>query len=272
MSVVDLDAIFKRYGDWWCKQKGGKCDRMNPVQSGYEQYKMVVSDEHIEYYGNPNKVVVPQIASQQVLVNATSVEQSQSVKFSKATSSTFTWSLQEGIKLGMSVTYKVGVAPIMSVETTISGELSFSSTQTNTQTETKTWEVAQPVIVPAKTQVQSVLIIDESRVTQNFHNKFTLSGSVCSNSPSKIDGHYYWFHSVADIFTKFPQAGFTVRGNQVFYSGDGSFDGVAGIGTRLELTESPIGDPSKVLKAYTLIPATPGAGVARLADIDCETA
>ncbi|GLO05680.1 ETX/MTX2 family pore-forming toxin [Pseudomonas putida] len=264
MSTVDLDAIFKRYGDWWCQQKGGKCDRMNPVQPGYEQYQLVVSDEHIEYYGNPDETVIPQIASQQVLVNSTSVEQSQSVRFSKTTSSSFTWSLQEGIKLGMSVTYGVGVAPIMSAKTTISGELSFNATQSDTQTETKTWEVAQPIVVPAKTQVVSVLIIDESRVSQKFHNKFILSGWVCSNSPKRIEGHYYWFHPVAEIFRQFPQPGFTVRGSQVFYEGDGSFDGIAGIGTRLEVTESPIDKPSEVLRSYTLVPAIPSAGVAQI--------
>lgn len=266
MALPDLDAVFKQYGDWWCKQRGGKCDRMNVVQKGYEQYRLIISGMQIDYYGEPDTQMIPQVGSQQILTNGTTVEQSQTVTLSKTTTSTFTWQLQEGFKIGMSVKFGVGVPPIASAETTISGELSFSSTQAWTNTEQKSWQVNQPVKVPAKREVEATLLIDERQFTQRFHSKCTLGGYVCSNSPDRIHGHYFWFHPVSDIVNKFPQPGFTARGNVVLYEGDGRFDGLMGVRTRLDLKERPIGDNTTVLRSYSIVEPISGAGIAGVHD------
>lgn len=266
MSMPDLDAIFKQYGDWWCRERGGRCDRMNVVQKGFEDRRLVLSDERIDFYGSPDTATKPTIGARQVLSNGTNVEQSQTVELSKSTTSTFAWSLTEGFKLSMSAKFKVGVPPIVSAETTISGELSFSSTQTKTESETKTWRVSQPVKVPARTEVEAVLLIDEEKFSQRFHSRAVLSGYVCSNSPDRIDGHYFWFHPIASIFEKFPTRGFTVQfGNRVFWEGDGVFDGLMGVRTRLNLTEKPLDNP-KQLRTYSIIEPMIGAGIAGLHD------
>lgn len=265
MSLPDLDAIFKQYGDWWCKARGGKCDRMNVVQAGYEDRRLVISDERIEYYGSADTQMKPTIGARQVLSNGTNVEQAQTVELSKTTTSTFAWSLTEGFKLGMSVKFKVGVPPIASAETSFSGELSFSSTQTKTESEQKSWRVSQPVKVPSRTEVEAVLMIDEQSFSQRFHSKCVLSGYVCSNSPDRIDGHYFWFHSIGAIFDRFPTPGFTVQGDKVFYQGDGSFQGVMGVRTRLNLTEKSLDNP-KQLRSYSIVEPIDGAGIAGLHD------
>jgi len=267
MSLPDLDQVFKQYGDWWCKEKRGKCDRMNLVQKGYEQYRFTISDMRIEYYDEPDREMIPQVGSQQILTNGTSVEQSQTVELSKTTTSSFTWSLTEGFKIGMSVKFGVGVPPIASAETTISGELSFSSTQSSTNTEQKGWKVSQPVKVPSKTEVEATLLIDERKFSQRFHSKCILGGYVCSNSPDRIGGHYFWFHDVSAIFSKFPQPGFTVRGDQVFYQGDGQFKGLMGVRTRLDLKERPLGDKTTVLRSYSIVQPLSGAGIAGVHDV-----
>jgi hypothetical protein len=267
MALPDLDKVFKQYGDWWCKQKGGKCDRMNLLQKGYEQYRFVIADMHIDYYEEPDVQMIPQLGSQQILSNGTSVEQSQTVTLSKTTTSTFAWQLQEGFKIGMSVKFKAGVPPIASAETTISGEVSFSSTQAWTNTEQKSWQVNQPVKVPAKTEVEATLLIDERKFTQRFHSKCTLGGYVCSNSPDRISGHYFWFHPVSEIFSKFPQPQFAVQGTVVLYQGDGQFDGLMGVRTRLDLTERPIGDKTTVLRSYSIVEPLGGAGIAGVHDV-----
>jgi hypothetical protein len=237
MSLPDLDQVFKQYGDWWCKQQGGRCDRMNLVQDGYEDKRLTISDMRIEYYDEPDNQMIPQVGAEQILTNSTSVEQSETVVLSKTTTSSFTWSLTEGFKIGMSVKFGVGVPPIASAETTISGELSFSSTQSLTSTEQKAWNVTQPVKVPPHSEVDATLLIDERKFSQRFHSKCVLGGYVCSNSPDRINGHYFWFHSVSEIFSKFPQPGFTVQGDQVFYEGDGKFDGLMGIRTRVDFKQ-----------------------------------
>lgn len=262
MSMPDLDAIFKQYGDWWCREHGGQCDRMNVVQKGYEDHRLVLSDERIEYYGSADSLEKPTTGARQKLTNRTSVEQSQTVQLTKSTTSTFAWSLTEGFKLSISVKLAAGVPSIVSGETTISGELSFSSTQTQTVSETKTWQVNQPVRVPAQTEVEAVLLIDEEKFSQRFHSKAVLSGYVCSNSPDRIDGHYFWFHAISSIFEKFPTRGFTVQpGNRVFWEGDGVCEGLLGVRTRLNLTEKPLDNPN-ALRSYTIIDPMTGAGIA----------
>ncbi len=267
MSLTDLDQVFKKYGDWWCKEKGGKCDRMNLVQSGYEQYRFSISDMRIEYYDEPDCKMIPQVGSQQIVSNGTSLEQSQTVELSKTTTSSFTWSLTEGFKIGMSVKFAAGVPAIASAETSISSELSFSSTQSCTNTEQKTWKVSQPVKVPPGTEVEARLLIEEREFSQRFHSKCILGGFVCSNSPDRINDHYFWFHHVSEIFSKFPQPGFTVRGDQVRYQGDGQFTGLMGVRTRLDLKESPIGDKTTVLRSYSIMQPLSGAGIAGVHDV-----
>lgn len=262
MSYLNLDEIFKQYGDWWCKERGGKCDRMNTVQKGFEQYRLQISDARIEYYADPAEKFIPHIGARQVLTNKSSSEQTQTVKLSKTTTSTFAWSLKEGFKIGMSVKFAVGVPPIASAETTISSELSFEATQTKTETETRLWEVTQPVRVVPNTEVEAVLFIDEERFSQPFHSKCTFSGYVCSNSPSRIDGHYFWFHSIADIFRKFPHPNFKVQGNVVLYEGDGSFEGLMGIRSRLEITEKRLDDPNQIVNKYVIFEQLENAGIA----------
>lgn len=267
MAMPNLDAVFKQYGDAWCKERGGKCDRMNLVQKGYEQYMFVASDMRIEYYADPDTVMNPQFGAEQVLANGSSVEQSQTIELQKTTTSSFTWSLTEGFKIGMSVKFAVGVPPIASAETTISSELSFSSTQTSNKTEQKSWKVSQPVKVPPRTEVTATLLIDERKFSQRFHSKCVLSGYVCSNSPDRIEGHYFWFHPVSSIFNKYPQAGFTVRGDKVYYEGDGVFEGLMGVRTRLNIKESPVGSPRTVQREYIIPEPIQGAGIAGLHDV-----
>lgn len=263
----DLDLIFKKYGDWWCRERGGRCDRMNMVQSGYEEKRLVLSDMRIEYYDDPNTLMVPQTGAQQILTNNTSLEQSQTVVLSKTTTSTFTWQLTEGFKIGMKAEFAVGVPPIVSAKTEISGELNFSSTQTSTKTEQKSWQVTQAVKVPPKSEVEATLLIDENKFSQRFHSRCTLSGYVCSNSPDRIDGHYFWFHPIAAIFARFPQRGFTVKGDVVLYEGDGKFDGMMGVRTRLDLQERALGDKTKVLRQYSIAQSLDGAGIVGIDDV-----
>jgi hypothetical protein len=261
MSYPDLDAVFKQYGDWWCKERGGKCDRMNTLQKGYEDRRLVILDPRADYYGDLAEAMKPQIGANQVLTNSTSIEQSQAITLSKATTSSFTWSLQEGFKLGMSIKFSVGIPAIASTTTTMSGELSFSATQSTTKTEQRTWQVSQPIRVPPKSEVEAVLFIDERKFSQKFHSKCTLSGYVCSNSPDRIDGHYFWFHDITNILSKFPQPGFTVKNGVVFYQGDGSFDGLMGVRTRLDITERPLGGGA-ALKNYSIVDPMIDAAIA----------
>ncbi|HRO11406.1 ETX/MTX2 family pore-forming toxin [Amaricoccus sp.] len=265
MSLPDLDAIFKQYGDWWCKSKGGKCDRMNVVQPGFEDRRLVVGDGWIDYYGSPDTEMRPTIGARQTLSNGTNLEQSQTVELSKTTTSTFAWSLTEGFKLGAGLKFKVGVPPIASAETTFSAELNFSATQTKTESEQKTWRVSQPVKVPARSEVEAVLAIDEQSFRQRFHSRCVLSGFVCSNSPDRIEGHYFWFHHITDIIRRYPTPGFRIEGSKVHYEGDGVFEGKMGVRTRLNLTEKSLDNPRQ-LRSWSIVEPIAGAGIAGLHD------
>lgn len=267
MSIItDLSPVFKKFGDSWCKERGGTCDHMQVRQDGYEQYQIRVHDMRIEYYDDLESIMVPDVGGSQLLTNNTSVEQTQTIKISKTTTNNFTWSLKEGFKAGLSVKFKAGVPPIASGETTMSAELNFESTQANSKTEQRAWEVDQPVMVPPKTEVEAKLLIDQKKFSQSFHSKCILTGYVCSTSPNQINGHYFWFHHIANILSKYPQPGFTVKGDHVLYQGDGQFKGLMGVRTNINLKERPLGNKNIVSKEYNIVQPLAGAGIAGVHD------
>lgn len=90
MSLPDLDTIFRHYGELWCRERGGDCDRMNVVQKGYADRRLVLSDEPIDFHGSVAMAMKPTAGARRVLTDGFNI-----LQFSKSRTRTFAWTLTE---------------------------------------------------------------------------------------------------------------------------------------------------------------------------------
>ncbi|MED2575650.1 ETX/MTX2 family pore-forming toxin Cry15Aa, partial [Bacillus thuringiensis] len=118
--------------------------------------------------GNLNFSVVPELdfSVSQDLFNNTSVQQSQTASFNESRTETTSTAVTHGVKSGVTVSAsakfnaKILVKSIeQTITTTVSTEYNFSSTTTRTNTVTRGWSIAQPVLVPPHSRVTATLQI-----------------------------------------------------------------------------------------------------------------
>jgi hypothetical protein len=106
---------------------------------------------------NPG-VLVPELVDQKEIDNSSAATVSEQFSYTKTTTDTFAFSFTEGLKVGVSAKFKAGI-PVAGTEWTVSGELSFSATQTQTTTTTNTWSNTVTANVPAHTKVRAVAFV-----------------------------------------------------------------------------------------------------------------
>jgi len=119
---------------------------------------------------------VPEVVDQTEIVNPTPATVSNQFSYSKKVADTFTFSFTEGIKVGVSAKFKAGV-PVANTEWTVSGEISFSGTQTQTTSRETTWTNTTTINVPANTKIHVDAIV--SVVTPVY--EFTASAVVINS-------------------------------------------------------------------------------------------
>ena len=245
MSFPDLNAHFKRFCDQKVAEWGGKVDRVNLIQSGYEQYGFFIDQQTYQYYGSPTIITTPSQVWKREYENGSSVEQELRIEFSEKRIDSFTWSLTEGFNITTSTSVTIGVPGEFGIGGSVSTELSFSSTQEKTETRERTWTIDSPLRIPAHTKVVAIVIIDELKGDQTFYLKCRLNRYVCSNSPSPVgppggSKHYYWFWPVSMIFTEMPLDRFRVSGSTVLFEGSGSFKTQGSLDIYAKVTETPL--------------------------------
>jgi hypothetical protein len=118
-------------------------------------------------------MMVPEVVAQSDLRNPTPATISDQFSYSKKMTDTFTFAFTEGIKVGVSAKFTAGV-PVAKTEWTVSGEINFSATQTQTATNETTWTKTTTVNVPANTKVHVTGLV--SVVTPMY--SFTASAVV----------------------------------------------------------------------------------------------
>ena len=108
--------------------------------------------------------------------NASPGEVSVSLKRSESTTATFTWSLTEGIKVGVKTDVEVGIPKIADGKIEVSAEMNLSSTQASTTSKTQVWEVDAAITVPAWTHVDASMILKQGVQDAAFEIDVTCGG------------------------------------------------------------------------------------------------
>ncbi|MFB7905645.1 ETX/MTX2 family pore-forming toxin [Kitasatospora sp. NPDC056076] len=130
---------------------------------------------HVDILGDATlspPVIIPNKGSQQIYsqdyTNGTSVEQSQTLKFSKNLTRTVTTTKTKTFEVSEEVSVEVGLEGIGKM----GGKITVKAGQTNTESETnsvsESWSVDNPIKVPAHKTVQCVVFVEEGELSVDF--------------------------------------------------------------------------------------------------------
>ena len=220
----------------------------------YQQYKIEAKVSSVNYQGSGTAIDKPGVVVTDKTINDTSVEQKSVFKRTKSTTSSFTWTVNEAINVGITLTERVGVPLVCSSTTSITASISFSSTQSETETESQSWEIDREIAVPAHTEVDMTWTINEKQSTANFNADIVLTGyfaiwnkdKVDVNNPGGSDKHWLWFIPIDEAFKQMNSFGipvpslYTTGPGSVTYTASGDCTGVSGFNTTFQLKQTPL--------------------------------
>ena len=195
MTIVDIEQKAYEELKWYAtrKFKVQPNSFKNPSLYSWNSKNVDAVPDIVNIRSNP-KIL---LTSVQVLSNDTSIQQSQTLKFSQKCTETTTTSTTTGYKIGTSIKsttkgkIKVGFLIAgeieQSVEVSLTGEYNHSTTKTTTSTHEELWEYTQPVLVPARSKVIATFYIMGGPVTIPM----TLSANIAGTGVSPKGSPYH---------------------------------------------------------------------------------
>ncbi|MGE7112299.1 ETX/MTX2 family pore-forming toxin [Lysinibacillus sp. NPDC047702] len=201
MTIVDIEQKAYEELKWYAtrKFKVQPNSFKNPSLYSWNIKNVDAVPDIVNIRSNP-KIL---LTSVQVLSNDTSIQQSQTIKFSQKCTETTTTSTTTGYKIGTSIKsttkgkIKVGFLIAgeieQSVEVSLTGEYNHSTTKTTTSTHEELWEYTQPVLVPARSKVIATFYIMGGPVTIPMTLSANISGTGVSpkGSPYHLSKIYF---------------------------------------------------------------------------------
>jgi hypothetical protein len=139
--------------------------------------------------------MVPELVDQEELDNSSAAILTEQFAYSKTLTNTFEFAFTEGIKVGVSAKFNANVPFVGGGEWTVSGELSFSGTQTDTETSSTTWSNTVTVNVPAHTKVSAIAFVNVGHPTYTFS-----ATALVSNGTVNIPAYDSKAESWNDLF------------------------------------------------------------------------
>jgi len=237
--------------DWAIYGLGTACDwielhgdaKSHPELKDYQQYKVTAkvlgtTYDHLKEFGRPDYIYY------QKFQNKTNADQSHMFTRTETTEASFTWSLTEGIEVGISVKGSVGL-PFISNAVTAHTTIDFSATQTNTETVTQEWSIQQEVKIPAQKQVDTVLTIYDKGFNATFTTNIEIGGWFAVHTTAPVEykntgKKQLFFFPVTQALQNGTPYGYSVKGDKVIFSAYGVWTGVQGIGSEVTITETPM--------------------------------
>jgi Clostridium epsilon toxin ETX/Bacillus mosquitocidal toxin MTX2 len=150
-------------------------------------------------------------------------------------SDSFTWEIQEGIKLGSKVTIESGIKGIAKGEIEVNGAINFGSTQGKTFTSTNEHEISRTFNIPARSHVEIEAIIRKANYKVDFTSLIEIKGQAAVWFEKKIDidngndRHWLWFPTPERILIDHPSRNYQIDGNgKVVYKAKGVLRGKSG--------------------------------------------
>lgn len=122
----------------------------------------------IEYEDTKNFPVTPDLLFEKEIDNPTDATIHSRFEKTSESIDTFKWSVTEGLKLGASATFKVGVPIIGEGKSTLSAEVSLGAGQESTKTVTEKWTVGDVIDVPPRHSIRANFILNKAKPDTPF--------------------------------------------------------------------------------------------------------
>lgn len=255
--MQDLQSITDAWGQWLAKKHNTKCRYTESTnykkQSSLDQYRdkqCTVTPQSIVYDTNSPPTSGADVVYGLWYSNDTTAEQTNIFKYSEEHTSSFNWTITEKLSVGVEVSVTAGVPEVATASAKTSVNLSLSSTQGATWTETKTWEVHSPVHVPANSVVRVDMAINTQSYDINFTESVLLAGRVAIWFEDKRElgtsgPHWLYFMRIQDVsndvirYNLANTRGYQVTGAGVLATARGVFQGEQGISVGVTATQLP---------------------------------
>jgi len=190
--------------------------------------------------------------------NGTELQESQTVSFNKSVQLSQTWSVTHAVSLGIRMNFGISAVFQGGVET----QLSFSSTESKSESVTRGCTTSVTIPVPPGTRVEAILILDEVNIDVPFEAAMVITGLVPFdfNDLSAFFGRGAQHSSipVGTLFTKLPHADVTVvNDTTISCTVKGRYVGVHGTDFQVITRQFPIAaaadsEPSETKKIFSV--------------------
>ncbi|MGZ3458692.1 MAG: ETX/MTX2 family pore-forming toxin [Archangium sp.] len=255
----DIQKITDTWGNWIAAQRGTSCRFTASTNYGeqsdlsaYTQYQCSVTVEDIAYDGNSPPTNGSTVAYELWYDNGTSLQQSETFNYSATSQQTFNWSITEALSIGVEVSATEGVPSVASSTQKVTVNLSFSSTQGASSSNTQNWSVNTPVQVPPEQSVKCDMVINEQSYDINFTETVLIKGYVAIWFNDKQDWnnngdyHWLWFIPITEVFSDvinnklIDTTGYVITGGGVQATAQGTFTGSQGVSVGVTTTQYPL--------------------------------
>lgn len=253
--VSNLEDVIKSWGNAVAKQYGTS---LAGIQMQYDPSAAHTSDPplkfkvtNVHYTGQGDCSDLPGLVITDTTTNGTDLKQTSVFKRTESTTATFTWTMKEAISVGISLEFGVDVPPVASAKTTITANISVSSTQSSTKTATQSWEIDRNVTVPPRSRVDMTWSIIEKEVQANFECDVVITNYVWVTFSDPValndvdEPNKNWFASIDWIFwsmdnmgVKYPSRYSRTNHGTVIFKAAGFCSSALGLDTSFDLKQT----------------------------------
>jgi hypothetical protein len=256
--MKSLQEITDAWGNWKANAAGTTCFTSStnygdhPEFDAYHRYQCSAVYQSMSYDGNSPPKSASDSAYEIWYDNGSTLQQSDTFQYTETTDQIFTWSITEGVNVGVEISATEGLPDVASSTQKATVTLSFSSNQGQTLTKTQTWSVNTRVAVPPQSSLKCDMVVN----SQSYEIKFTatvlVSGDiaiwfndkVCLGAPG--DGHFNWYIPITQVFNDviknnlIDTSGYQITPAGVIAIAQGVFTGGQGISQGVVTTQYPL--------------------------------
>jgi len=256
--MKSLQEITDAWGNWKANAAGTTCFTSSTNYGdhsefdAYHRYQCSAVYQSMSYDGISPPKSASDVAYEIWYDNGSTLQQSDTFQYTETTDQSFTWSITEGVNVGVEISATEGLPDVASSAPKASVTLSFSSTQGQTLTKTQTWSINTPVAVPPQSSLKCDMVVN----SQSYEIKFTatvlVSGDiaiwfndrVCLGAPG--DGHFNWYIPITQVFNDviknnlIDTSGYQITPAGVIAIAQGVFTGGQGISQGVVTTQYPL--------------------------------
>jgi hypothetical protein len=266
----DIDTITNAWGRWKTAQYGTTCWFTESTQyarnkdtKNYMQYQTnVTPPKDLVYSSFVQKDGGSALLGKYDTVNDGGQVIEHVVSLQQGLTDTFTWSVTEQLKVGVTVKANAGIPLVGGAETSSTVEMTLSSTQGASESKASNYGASTKVPISPHTHGWGEVDLSFTELNTQWVGNVWLQGYVAIWFNNKVainnngDYHYLWFIPVQQVFSECIQhniistSGYIVQGGGVTAQASGTFHSSMGLSLKTVAHEQPYPGKSEAVKTY----------------------